>query len=126
MGAEVLMPNGDLIAKEVINWTLSDRRRRMEISISAAYGSPIPKVLELLMDVAASREDVLNDPAPLAVFSNFGESSLDFVLYAWVERYEDTVLVASELRQSINDRFQDEAIVIPFPQRDIHFIPATG
>ena len=78
------------------------------------------------MDVAALREDVLEDPAPLAVFSNFGESSLDFVLYAWVERYEDTMLVASALRQTINDRFADEAIVIPFPQRDIHMIPTTG
>ncbi len=126
MGAEVLMPNADLIAKEVINWTLSDRRRRMEITISAAYGSSIPKVLEILMEVAASSEDILKDPAPFAVFSNFGESSLDFVLYAWVERYEDTVMVASALRQSINDRFHDEAIVIPFAQRDIHLIPATG
>ena len=126
MGAEVLVPNGDLIAKEVINWTLSDRRRRMEITISAAYGSSIPKVLEILMEVAASSEDILKDPVPFAVFSNFGESSLDFVLYAWVERYEDTVMVASALRQSINDRFHDEAIVIPFPQRDIHFIPTTG
>jgi small-conductance mechanosensitive channel len=126
MGAEVLMPNGDLIAKEVINWTLSDRRRRMEITISAAYGSSIPKVLEILMEVAASSEDILEDPAPFAVFSNFGESSLDFVLYAWVERYEDTVMIASALRQNINDRFHDEAIVIPFPQRDIHFIPTTG
>ena len=126
MGAEVLVPNGDLIAKEVINWTLSDRRRRMEITISAAYGSSIPKVLELLMEVATLGEDILKDPAPFAVFSNFGESSLDFVLYAWVERYEDTVMVASARRQSINDRFHDEAIVIPFPQRDIHFIPTTG
>ena len=126
MGAEVLVPNGDLIAKEVINWTLSDRRRRMEITISAAYGSSIPKVLEILMEVAASSEDILKDPVPFAVFSNFGESSLDFVLYAWVERYEDTVMVASALRQSINDQFHDEAIVIPFPQRDIHFIPTTG
>ena len=126
MGAEVLVPNGDLIAKEVINWTLSDRRRRMEITISAAYGSSIPKVLELLMEVATLGEDILKDPAPFAVFSNFGESSLDFVLYAWVERYEDTVMVASALRQSINDQFHDQAIVIPFPQRDIHFIPTTG
>ena len=126
MGAEVLVPNGDLIAKEVINWTLSDRRRRMEITISAAYGSSIPKVLEILMEVAASSEDILKDPVPFAVFSNFGESSLDFVHYAWVERYEDTVMVASALRQSINDQFHDQAIVIPFPQRDIHFIPTTG
>jgi small-conductance mechanosensitive channel len=125
-GAEVLMPNGDLIAKEVINWTLSDRRRRLEINVSAAYGTSIPKVLELLMELAASSKEVLEDPAPLAVFSNFGESSLDFVLYAWVERYEDTVLVASHLRQIINERFQEEGVVIPYPQRDIHFTPSKG
>lgn len=126
MGAEVLMPNGDLIAKEVINWTLSDRRRRLEINVSAAYGTPTPKVLELLIEIAASSEEVLADPAPLAVFTNFGESSLDFVLYAWVERYEDTVLIASHLRQRVNERFLQEGIVIPFPQRDVHFTSTTG
>jgi small-conductance mechanosensitive channel len=119
-GAEVLVPNGDLIAKEVINWTLSDRRRRIEITVGVAYRTPIEKVLELLMRESGDMEEILDDPQPLAVFSNFGESSLDFVLYAWVEHYEDTLTVASALRQRIYSSFKAEGIEIPYPQRNLH------
>ncbi|MEY2697966.1 MAG: hypothetical protein RL333_2104 [Pseudomonadota bacterium] len=119
-GAEVLVPNGDLIAKEVINWTLSDRRRRIEITVGVAYRTPIEKVLELLMRESGDMEEILDDPQPLAVFSNFGESSLDFVLYAWVEHYEDTLTVASALRARIYSSFKAEGIEIPYPQRNLH------
>ncbi len=125
-GAEVLVPNGELIAKEVINWTLSDRRRRIEITVGVAYGTGTQAVLDLLVTQASAMEEILKDPAPIAFFTAFGESSLDFVLYAWVEHYEDMVAIASRLRESINQAFKDRGIVIPYPQRDVHLSPLTG
>lgn len=125
-GAEVLVPNGELIAKEVINWTLSDRRRRIEITVGVAYGTATQEVLDLLVMQASAMEEILKDPAPVAFFTAFGESSLDFVLYAWVEHYEDMVAIASRLRESINQAFKESGIVIPYPQRDVHLSPLTG
>ena len=119
-GAEVIVPNADLISKEVINWTLSDRRRRVEIVIGVAYGTPVDRMLSLLLEVAGQCGDVLPDPEPTAMFTGFGESSLDFMLHAWIERYEDSLRVASDLRTAISQRLEREGIDIPFPQRDIH------
>ena len=119
-GAEVIVPNADLISKEVINWTLSDRRRRVEIVIGVAYGTPVERMLSLLLEVAGQCGEVLHDPEPAAMFTGFGESSLDFMLHAWIERYEDSLRVASDLRTAISQRLEREGIDIPFPQRDVH------
>ena len=119
-GAEVIVPNADLISKEVINWTLSDRRRRVEIVIGVAYGTPVERMLSLLLEVAGQCGDVLHDPEPAAMFTGFGESSLDFMLHAWIERYEDSLRVGSDLRTAICQRLEQEGIDIPFPQRDVH------
>ena len=119
-GAEVIVPNADLIAKEVINWTLSDRRRRLEIPIGVAYGTAVDRMLTLLLDIAQGCEEVLASPEPAAMFNGFGDSSLDFMLHVWIERYEDNLRIASDLRIAINARLAREGIEIPYPQQDVH------
>ena len=117
-GAEVIVPNANLISAEVINWTLSDDRRRMEIPAGVAYGTDPARVIELLVGVAAAHEEVLEDPAPKAIFTGFGASSLDFELRAWTRG--DFVEIASDLRVGINRALADAGITIPFPQQDLH------
>ncbi len=119
-GAEVIVPNGNLISKEVVNWTLSNRRRRVEILIGVAYGTDPEQVIEILLRVAKAHPEVQEDPAPSVVFTGFGDSSLDFQLKCWVERFELAVEVASELRVAVNRALADAGIEIPFPQRDIN------
>jgi small-conductance mechanosensitive channel len=119
-GAEVIVPNGNLISKEVVNWTLSNRRRRIEIQIGVAYGTDPEQVIEILLGVAKAHPEVQEDPAPSVVFTGFGDSSLDFQLKCWVDRFELAVEVASELRVAVNRALADASIEIPFPQRDIN------
>ncbi|MGD8412817.1 MAG: mechanosensitive ion channel, partial [Candidatus Latescibacterota bacterium] len=82
-GAEVIVPNGNLISSEVINWTLSDRQRRLDVPVGVAYGSPVKKVMEVLANVAIGHPDILDNPAPRVLFRSFGDSSLDFELRCW-------------------------------------------
>jgi potassium-dependent mechanosensitive channel len=117
-GAEVIVPNANLISSEVINWTLSDDRRRMEIPVGVAYGTAPEEVLELLLGVARAHPEVLADPEPVALFTGFGDSSLDFELRAWTTG--DIVIIPSELRVAINRALAEAGIEIPFPQRDLH------
>jgi small-conductance mechanosensitive channel len=117
-GAEVIVPNADLISKELTNWTLFDMRRRIEIPIGTAYGSDPERVMSLLNDVAVAHPDVLDDPSPSVPFMGFGDSSLDFELRVWT--LEDIVRVQSELAVSISRSFAEAGIEIPFPQRDVH------
>jgi potassium efflux system protein len=117
-GAEVIVPNATLISENLINWTLTDPRRRMEIPVGVAYGSPTEKVIELLTEVARAHDEVLEDPEPKTIFTGFGDSSLDFELRAWT--VGDHVTIASDLRVGIDRALADYEIAIPFPQRDLH------
>ncbi len=126
-GAEVIVPNGMLISDRVINWTLSDRRRRITMSVGVEYGTPAQRVIDLLVEVAQANPKVLSDPAPHAFFDNFGDSSLDFKLRAWINvsdgSFSNTHLaMRSELAVAIQQALEDANIGVPFPQRDLHLI----
>lgn len=117
-GAEVIVPNATLISDNLVNWTLSDDRRRMEIQVGVAYGSPTTQVIELLTEVAQAHEEVLQNPGPAAIFTGFGDSALDFELRAWTRG--NHVKVASDLRLRIDQVLAENGIEIPFPQHDLH------
>jgi small-conductance mechanosensitive channel len=118
-GADVIVPNSELIGARVINWTLFDRLRRINISVSTAYGTDPDRVIEILVEVARKHHAVLADPAPEAVFDRFGDSALNFTLLCWsfVDKF---FLVRSELTIAINSAFEGAGIQIPFPQQDVH------
>lgn len=124
-GAEVIVPNGELISKELINWTLSDQYRRADIRVGVAYGTDPNIVVDLLHKVATNNERVNKDPQPLAFFIDFGESSLDFRLLAWIDQ-EYRLEVESELRVAIFHKLAEAGIEIPFPQRDLHLRSVDG
>jgi small-conductance mechanosensitive channel len=119
-GAEVILPNADLITKEVTNWTLSDRQRRLEIDVGVAYGSDPERVVRLLEAAAKEVKEVMSSPPPWAWFTGFGDSSLNFRLQAWIEDYDRGLAIQSALRVEILKKLNEAEIEIPFPQRDIH------
>ena len=119
-GAEVLVPNANLLSEMVINWTLSDRRRRMEILVGVAYGTDPRRVLELLRGVVEGEERLLKDPAPSVQFLEFGESSLDFRVRAWTDDFDNFWDLRSDLIVQLDRAILDAGIHIPFPQRDLH------
>ena len=120
-GAEVIVPNGNLISNEMINWTLADSYRRMDIRVGVAYGTDPERVLALMEDVAAEHDQVREKPVPKGYFMEFGDSSLNFRLLAWVN-LDNRLSVESELNVLINKKLAEAGIVIPFPQRDLHIM----
>ena len=118
-GAEVIVPNGDLISGRVINWTLAARQQRVTIPLGVAYGTDPNQVLGILRKVADANEKVFKSPAPLALFRGFGESSLDFELRIFMDP-SDVLDVPSAVHVAISDALREAGINIPFPQRDLH------
>ena len=118
-GADAIIPNATLISEKLMNWTLSDPWRRIEISIGVAYGSDLQKVIEILLAVAAADSNVLKDPAPAVVFQGFGESALSFGLRVWtlVQANLDT---KSRLSIALLQALHEAGIEMPFPQRDLN------
>jgi potassium efflux system protein len=119
-GAEVIVPNGNLISSEVVNWTLSDRTRRLDVPVGVAYGSDPQKVLDVLTATAKAHKDVLSYPTPSIIFKGFGESSLDFSVRVWIKDFEELYRVSSELSVMIYEALNQAGFEIPFPQRDLH------
>lgn len=121
-GVEMLVPNSQFLQQKVINWTHSERQMRYSIAIGVAYGSPVRKVKELLMQVVEEQAAVLKTPHPLVVLDDFADSSLHFTVYFWLEldSVRDNRILMSEMRFRILDLFDEHGIPIPFPQKDIH------
>lgn len=118
-GAEVVVPNSNLISNDLINWTLSSNLKRIEILIGVAYGTDLNTVLKILKETVDSHEDVLKTPEPQALFSDFGDSSLNFRLRFWVP-FEHGMQAKSDVSVTLYNAFAEKGIEIPFPQRDIH------
>lgn len=121
-GAEVIVPNADLIAERVTNWTLSDSTRRIEISVGVAYGTDLDRVVRLLEGTARKHRDVIGFPAPMAIFLRFGESSMDFELRAWVADGTRWSQTRTELAIDVWKALSDAGITIPFPQREVRTV----
>jgi small-conductance mechanosensitive channel len=116
----VIVPNSELIAQKVTNWTLTSHVTRVVLPVGVAYGTPLEDVLEVLLKVAREHAEILDDPAPSAIFIGFGESSINFELRAWIAKVDDRLRIRSELGLAIDKSFRAVGIVIPFPQRDLH------
>jgi len=119
-GAEVIVPNANLISNEVVNWTLTDRTRRIDIDVGVAYGTDPARVREILLGALRDRADVLASQEPLVLFTGFGDSALTFQLRFWIRRFEEWQTTASEVRAVILRGLGEAGIQIPFPQRDVH------
>ena len=124
-GAEVIVPNGLLISDKVTNWTLSDRRRRIEVEVGVDYGTPAQRVIDLLVGVAMANPKVINEPEPRAYFVNFGDSALEFKLWAWSEFTDAGYSIRSELAVAVQKALENAGIDVPFPQRDLHLVSVS-
>jgi potassium-dependent mechanosensitive channel len=122
-GAEVVVPNGDLISKELTNWTLSDRRRLIEIDASVASEASPDRVRELLLQVAAGNPGILRTPEPEALLTGFGDNALKFQLQAWTEMSDTWPRIASELRTAIARALEQAGI--QGPHNDVRLVAVT-
>lgn len=118
-GSEVIVPNGNLISNDVINWTLSDRRKRRDIFVGVEYGNDPHKVMEILRKAADGNVNVLQDPAPWILFEGFGDHSLNFRLRIWAPM-DVGLTTKSQVTIAVYDGLNEAGITIPFPQQDLH------
>ena len=117
-GSEVVVPNEVLISKELINWTLSDPNKRIEIKVGVDYGSDPRLIIKLLKEAAEANTNVQKDPAPSVYFVEFGESSLNFRLLFWVHN-SISLSTRSDVMLRVSDTLRANNIKIPFPIRTL-------
>lgn len=118
-GSEVIIPNGDLLSQHLINWTLSDKSRRIELIVGVAYGTDIQKVHGTL-EKALDKDNILKTPAAAILLHNFGDSAIEFRILFWVANFDQWLTIKDQTLREIYNAFNKEKIVIPFPQRDLY------
>jgi small-conductance mechanosensitive channel len=117
-GADVIVPNGNLISDQLVNWTLSDQMRRVDVPVGVAYGTDHRRVIEVLREAVKRADYLLAEPPPLFLFRGLGESSLSFEVRVWT--LMDHFLAAqSSVVGAIYQALSEAGIEIPFPQRDV-------
>lgn len=121
-GVHLLIPNSKLLENTIINWTLVDKLVRTPVRIGVAYGSPVQQVSNLIMQAAKAQPEVLEYPAPVVLFDDFGDNALIFELNVWINSDAEAGLrqIRSNIRFDIDKRFAEHNITIAFPQRDVH------
>jgi len=111
-GSEVIVPNGSLISSQVTNWTLSDRKRAVEVSVNVVGGAGSQRVVELLKSTAAAHPGVAKEPSPQVYVTNFSAGAVTFQLRAWTDRHEEWAQLRSDLSVAVNDALAREKIAI--------------
>jgi len=124
-GAEVIVPNAQLITSEVVNWTFTDRERRLELKVGVAYGNDPAGVIDLLQKTLQAHEKVRSQPTPIITFDGFGESTLDFTMRYWGQ-LDDMLRISSDVAIAVYRALTDAGIEIPVPQRDLRIRPESG
>jgi small-conductance mechanosensitive channel len=123
-GYNIIVPNHKFITENVINWTHQAFDRRFHLEVGVGYDSDIDLVTAVLTKCAIGQKEVLKaeEHKPFVRLEEFGDSSLVFHLIFWTEDIFRVEQVKSELRYKIFKAFRENAIALPFPQRDIHII----
>ena len=110
--ASVIVPNADLIAHPVTNWTHKSRRGRVEVKVQVSSDSDPRRVQQILLGVARGHGHVVDDPAPSVIFSDILPVGFDFLLGC----YTDDVLlrgqIASELRFQIVEVLRANGVLL--------------
>lgn len=119
-GADLIMPNGDLLSSHLTNWTLGGSHKRLSILISVAYDSDLNKVRKVLAGILDKEERIHQHPAPVVQYEQFSNSSIDVRIYFWARQMKEAGDTRSDLIIAIQTAFAAQGINIPIPQQDVY------
>ena len=119
-GNLIVIPNGLISGQTVRNFTQGENATLIQLDVGVAYGSDVERVKVILLEAANAEEEVVKKAQTAVLFNDFGQSSLQFTVYFWIEKPFLRKLISSNIRFRIDEAFRANGIRIPFPQRDVH------
>jgi potassium efflux system protein len=134
--SEMIVPNKEFITTKLVNWTLSDSKRRIEIPIRITYGTDLELVKKILVDAAEQHPSVLDDPAPQVLLLSFGDDAINLEL-RFVVDFGQGLSTKDQVQMTIDRAFREQGIEFALPKSEVRFIsdgagspeavdPATG
>jgi len=122
-GSDALIPNDTFITSTVVSQTYSDRKIRLIVPLQISYTSSVEVAMNIMLELARKRPQILTDPAPAVFLKEFADSGINLELIIWVESPEGGALrLRSDLNLEILCEFRKNDIDIPFPQHEVRLI----
>jgi small-conductance mechanosensitive channel len=126
VGTDALIPNDVFITSAVVSQTFSDHRSRLILPIQISYASSVETAMNIMLNAAKTRKQVLADPEPVVFLKEFDASGINLELYVWVENPGGSDLGELGPRSDINteiwSEFQKHGIELPFPQHEVRLL----
>ncbi len=119
-GAHLVIPNGELLNDQLVNWNMQKPKRRSELTVGVSYDSNLEEVEETLYRLVKEQEHVMANPEPVIFATEFSDSSIQLEIYFWTPGLRSGKAAKSRLIFAIHTAFREQGIVIPYPQRDVH------
>lgn len=116
----LIIPNHKFLTQSLFNWTQNGVQTTEGINVGVAYGSDVNLVKSILIEVAKSHPKILKTNLPRVLFTDFGDSALQFRLLFVINNSYEHLTIKSDLRFEIDAKFREHNVSIPFPQRDVH------
>lgn len=113
----ISIPNSAVVAAQIVNYSAMDTRR-VSVEISASYNTPSQKVIDALA-LAGTLDNVLLEPAPVAVITGYGESAINYSLRVWVKT-EDYWDVYFAINQRVKRIFDEQGVAMTYPHLNVH------
>ncbi len=116
----IVIPNNEIMKRDIINYTSITKEIRVRIPISIAYDADVKKAKKIISDVSQELDWVMKDPPPKVVVKNFGESAVNLEARVWISEPRRRIDTISHITDRVKEVFQQEGIEIPYPKRDIY------
>ena len=118
---EYLIPNEDLMTRQVINWSYTSNRIRIKANLGISYAADVHKTRQLIVDAIKELDRILTQPSPKCLLTGFGDNSVELQLRFWIKDPHNGVAnITSDALLKVWDALKEHNIEIPFPQRDVH------
>jgi small-conductance mechanosensitive channel len=119
-GADVIIPNGNLLSEQMINWTMGNRNRRIEIVTAVAYGTDRGKTKKLLLDLLAADKRIMSTPPPVVLIKDLNSNTIEIRVLFWIENFDAGTQIKSDMIEAIDEAFMKADIQIPNPSQDLN------
>jgi len=120
-GANIVIPNGNLLNQHLVNWTRDNTSRSVDIPVGVEQGTDLENAIKILKELPAKDERILSSPSPAVIIRQFNNGVVDLLLSFWVRNISDTLAVKSDMLLAMDRAFRENSIKTPLPQQ---FIPA--
>lgn len=120
-GADVVMPNGDLLNSHLTNWSLAGNRKRMSVMVGVAYNSDLEKTKQILNEILNADDRISKHKGPVVQYEQFNNSAIDIKIQFWPKNINEAYATRSDIIMAITTAFRVNGIVIPYPQQDVYY-----